>query len=140
RPHAIGMEPSVTRWPVRQDKDCPERGGESSSGPGGRPRAYCDLEIMYSTAAFRVASSAWVAPRGGMAPLPLSVTCIMASMPFAVRVDHLALSPTLGAPATPAMWQAIQADWYSFSPAGLMVSPAADASAGTSPAIRTAAD
>src|SRR5690606_34177824 len=105
----------------------------------GRQR-YCDLAIMYSTAAFNVASSALVAPRGGMAPLPLSVISIMASMPFSIRVAHAELSPSLGAPATPAMWQARQADLYSFSPAGSMVPPAADARAGISPATSMAAD
>src|SRR5690606_20316103 len=91
------------------------------------------------TAAFKVASSALVAPRGGMAPLPLTTISMTASMPLAVRADQAALSPSLGAPATPAIWQARQADLYSFSPSGL-VSPAADARAGASPATRMATD
>lgn len=56
---------------------------------------------MYSTAARNVSSSAVVAPRGGMAPLPLIVTSIIESMPRSIRGAQAALSPSLGALATP---------------------------------------
>src|SRR5690606_21930842 len=79
---------------------------------------YLTVLSMYSTAAFRVASSAVVAPRGGMAPLPLMATSIMASMPRAISGSQAFLSPSLGALATPVVWQATQADLYSFSPLG----------------------
>src|SRR5690606_17240777 len=60
-----------------------------------------------------------------------------ASMPFSVTLAQAALSPSLGAPATPAAWQATQAVLYSFSPAGLTLS--AEARAGTRPAARISA-
>src|SRR5690606_1365388 len=76
---------------------------------------------MYSTAARKVASSADDAPRGGMAPFPLRATSIIESMPLAISGFQAALSPSFGALATPVLWQATQADLYSFSPAGCEV-------------------
>src|SRR3546814_2164219 len=72
---------------------------------------------MYSTAARKVASSADDAPRGGMAPLPLRATAMIESIPLAISGLQAALSHSLGALATPVLWQAMQADLYSFSPA-----------------------
>src|SRR3546814_21118328 len=84
---------------------------------------------MYSTAARKVASSADDAPRGGMAPLPLRATAMIESIPLAISGLQAALSPSLGALATPVLWQAMQADLYSFSPAGCPVALLAPATA-----------
>src|SRR3954462_1790115 len=54
------------------------------------------------------ASGAGLPPLGGMAPLPLSAELYSVSLPCAMRGAHAALSPNLGAPATPAVWQAVQ--------------------------------
>ena len=44
-------------------------------------------------------------PRGGIAFLPLIALAVRPSMPCARRGAQAALSPSLGAPATPATWQ-----------------------------------
>src|SRR3546814_16049339 len=85
---------------------------------------------MYSTAALTSASEACEPPRGGMAPLPLMAMASMLSMPCSIKGAQAALSPNLGAPATPAAWQAKQTDLYSFSPAGSMAAVSAAAAAG----------
>src|SRR5664280_1113288 len=54
------------------------------------------------------ASLALEPPRGGIAPLPLMALAVRPSMPCAMRGAQAALSPSLGAPATPAVWQAVQ--------------------------------
>jgi hypothetical protein len=43
-----------------------------------------------------------------MAPLPLSAELTSVSSPLAMRADQAPLSSCLGAPATPAAWQAEQ--------------------------------
>jgi len=58
---------------------------------------------MYSTAARTSASeSALLPPLGGIAPLPAIAVFTSVSSPVAMRGAHAALSPNLGAPATPA--------------------------------------
>src|ERR1700712_4466223 len=54
------------------------------------------------------ASDAVEPPRGGIAPLPLMALAVRPSMPCAMRGAHAALSPSFGAPAMPAVWQAVQ--------------------------------
>src|SRR5436190_22776691 len=54
------------------------------------------------------ASLALEPPFGGIAPLPLIAFAVRASMPCAIRGAHAALSPTLGAPAMPGVWQVLQ--------------------------------
>src|SRR3546814_18929933 len=51
------------------------------------------------------------------------------SIPLAISGLQAALSPSLGALATPVLWQAMQADLYSFSPAGCPVALLAPATA-----------
>src|SRR5690606_15972786 len=51
-----------------------------------------------------------------MAPLPCSATLSMDSKPLLMNGAQAALSPTLGAPATPAVWQAVQTAWKTCSP------------------------
>src|SRR3990167_8339362 len=100
------------------------------NAPKGAPhcrkgKAYLAAAAMNSTAARRSASDAWAAPpRGGIAPLPLATLLYSASMPAGRRADQAALSPNLGAPATPAAWHTWQACLYRASPA-----PAAAAAA-----------
>src|SRR3989344_3471429 len=108
------------------------------NAPKGAPhcrkgKAYLAAAAMNSTAARR---SAWAAraapaawpppPRGGIAPLPLDTLLYSASMPAGRRADQAALSPNLGAPATPAAWHTWQACLYRASPAP---APAAAAAA-----------
>src|SRR5688572_26897336 len=45
---------------------------------------------------------------GGMAPLPFTTEATSAFSPCLIRGAHCALSPSLGAFATPAWWQAVQ--------------------------------
>src|SRR6187551_698630 len=54
------------------------------------------------------ASLALDPPLGGIAPLPLIAFAVSASIPCAIRGAHAALSPTLGAPAIPGVWQVLQ--------------------------------
>src|SRR5664279_767410 len=54
------------------------------------------------------ASLALDPPFGGIAPLPLIALVVSASIPWAMRGAHAALSPTLGAPAIPGVWQVVQ--------------------------------
>src|SRR3989344_3878071 len=102
------------------------------NAPKGAPhcrkvKAYLAAAAMNSTAARRSASDAWAAPpRGGIAPLPLATLLYSASMPAGRRADQAALSPNLGAPATPAAWHTWQACLYRASPAP---APAAAAAA-----------
>ncbi len=66
---------------------------------------------MYSTAPRSCASVALAtAPRGGMAPLPLMTDAVNPSIPRPMRGAHAVLSPSFGAPATPAAWQTLQPD------------------------------
>src|SRR5690606_22296779 len=58
--------------------------------------------------------------------------CTMASMPVSTYLAQAALSPNLGAPATPLAWQAKQTALYSFSPAGSMAAAWAAGAAGAS--------
>ena len=55
-------------------------------------------------------------PFGGMAFLPLVRLAHSASLPVLMRGAQAALSPSFGAPATPAPWQAAQAVLYTCSP------------------------
>lgn len=70
---------------------------------------YLTALAMYSTVARISASDAWVPPRGGMAPLPAMAIRVMPSIPSFRRSAQAALSPNLGAPATPAAWHTWQA-------------------------------
>ena len=54
------------------------------------------------------ASLALDPPLGGIAPLPLIALVARASIPWAIRGAHPALSPTFGAPAMPGVWQVLQ--------------------------------
>src|SRR5215203_3642781 len=72
---------------------------------------------MYVTAARKSASLAFAtAPRGGIAPFPLMTDAVSASMPCASRGVQAALSPSLGAPAMPAVWQTLQPELKTFAP------------------------
>jgi hypothetical protein len=64
---------------------------------------------IQSTTDLISASLAVEPPRGGIAPLPLMTLPTRASTPWPIRGAQAALSPTLGAPATPAAWQTWQA-------------------------------
>ena len=93
-------------------------------------KAYLAAAAMNSTAARRSASDAWAAPpRGGIAPLPLATLLYSASMPAGRRADQAALSPNLGAPATPAAWHTWQACLYRASPAPAAAAAATGAAA-----------
>ena len=95
---------------------------------------------MYWMAARSSSSVAVEAPRGGMAPLPLMATFSMASMPVAMKGAHAALSPNLGAPATPAPWQVTHDLSYSALPtAGSAAGAAAAGAAATTAAAGAAA-
>src|SRR3989344_3401208 len=117
------------------------------NAPKGAPhcrkgKAYLAAAAMNSTAARRSASDAWAAPpRGGIAPLPLATLLYSASMPAGRRADQAALSPNLGAPATPAAWHTWQACLYRASPATGVAGAAgaASAAAGAAPAAAGAA-
>ncbi len=66
---------------------------------------------MCSTAARSSASLAvGTAPFGGIAPLPFMTDAVKASIPRLKRGAHAALSPSFGAPATPAAWQTLHPD------------------------------
>src|SRR3990167_5226111 len=105
------------------------------NAPKGAPhcrkgKAYLAAAAMNSTAARRSASDAWAAPpRGGIAPLPLATLLYSASMPAGRRADQAALSPNLGAPATPAAWHTWQACLYRASPAPAAAAAATGAAA-----------
>ena len=75
---------------------------------GAKPVAYLAASTMYWIAALKSASDAAEPPLGGMAPMPLVAFCTMSSMPLAMNGAQAALSPNLGAPATPLPWQATQ--------------------------------
>src|SRR5690349_14585501 len=85
---------------------------------------------MYCTTALISPSEAAAPPLGGMAPLPLMALAVRASTPAEIRGAHAALSPNLGALATPAAWQAAQTWPYNAGeapPAAAGVAPAAGA-------------
>src|SRR5690348_2703070 len=62
-----------------------------------------------------------------MAFKPCSAALYSASLPVLMRGAHAVLSPNLGAPATPAVWQAVQTASKVFLPAP--AAPAAGAAA-----------
>src|SRR3990167_1066082 len=111
------------------------------NAPKGAPhcrkgKAYLASAAMNSTAARRSASDAWAAPpRGGIAPLPLATLLYSASMPAGRRADQAALSPNLGAPATPAAWHTWQACLYRASPAPAAAAAATGAAAAGAAAV-----
>src|SRR5436190_10920253 len=82
------------------------------------------------------ASLALEPPFGGIAPLPLIAFAVRASMPCAIRGAHAVLSPTLGAPAIPGVWQVLQicakSGGAAVAAAGAVVAAAAAAFAATS--------
>ena len=69
---------------------------------------------MYWTAALISSSEAVEPPLGGItpfAPVKPSMACLnRVASPWAIRGAQSALSSSLGAPATPATWQAWQVD------------------------------
>lgn len=69
---------------------------------------YFAASTMYWMAALKSASDAVEPPLGGMAPTPLVAFSTMSSMPLAMKGAQAALSPNLGAPATPLAWQTMQ--------------------------------
>src|SRR5688572_26904675 len=72
-------------------------------------------------------------PLGGIAFLPLSAASCSASIPCFRRGAHAALSPSLGAPATPGPWHATQLASYTALPLSAppaAAPPAAGAAAG----------
>ena len=71
--------------------------------------AYLAASTMYCTAARMSSSEALAAPPlGGIGGLPCIATLTMASMPVLMYGSQAALSPNLGALATPVAWQAKQ--------------------------------
>src|SRR3954466_12399510 len=92
---------------------------------------------MWSTAALTASSpSDMLPPFGGMAPFPLRADAYSASLPCLMRGAQAALSPNLGAPATPAAWHTLQVvSWAALPPAG----PAALAGAAPPPAAAPSA-
>ena len=85
---------------------------------------------MYWMAALKSASEAVEPPLGGMAPMPCVAFFTMASMPSATKGPQAALSPNLGAPATPVPWQTAQVCSYRALPASLLAAGAALAASG----------
>src|SRR5206468_9269463 len=75
---------------------------------------------LFRSAAFTSASeSVRLPPLGGIAPLPLSAFSYTCSAPCTRCIAHAFLSPSLGAFATPAPWQAMHVDSYTFLPSVL---------------------
>ena len=84
----------------------PPEGGLSQR----RASAYLAALTRYSTACLKSASDAVEPPLGGIAPLPCVAIFSTSSKPAARRGAQAALSPNLGAPATPVPWQATQVE------------------------------
>jgi hypothetical protein len=101
---------------------------------------YFTASIRYATADLISASEAVEPPLGGIAPLPLMALAVNPSSPATKRGAQAALSPNLGAPATPATWHTEQACLYNASPApaATVVAPAAGAAAATATAVSAA--
>src|SRR5690606_28702709 len=105
---ACGTCPAAAPVARRNDNKKPGTAcaGRASCGRDAA-RAYLTAFTMYSTAARISAADALAAlPLGGMAPLPVMATFTMASMPVLIYGSQAALSPYLGALATPVPRQA----------------------------------